>query len=773
MRWWERLLPRSLGAALLPVPWCERRFLRIDLATWLGALVMTVAIQATGLIHPALPWMMLAAIAAVALWGAADRIIAWFRGRLGVETIGLLILQAVGVESFTIFGTLTLAQVVGTVALTAGLIGLQLALAPGAPKPENGHQALRQTIPERVGALGGPQRLAAAYMLYEEYNNVSVDVVAIASGNICGVRQYMLHEDYVVIDPLTGIVQRAIGVADKRYQGNNVTIKTRLGLESETAYPEVIAALPSGVWTTAHKLNGTASLALICKGVKLADFPKTYPNVKPEPSLIIDGFALWDPRDPNQDPDDPATWVNYPNWDSGTTYAAGDRVLFGGAVYYSRISGNVGVSPWSWGQSGSGDTSDSSPFVMTENNDEWCAVGNNPVLQWIYFNVFAESGEKWNRETVIDPVIDALMAEADLCDELVEKKNGDFEPRYCCRTFYKFTNNPEDVVGPILASCDGWTQENGDGTFSLYVGVYRAPTITISSVHILGFAVTDGTLDEERINEFAISFTSPSHKFKEVPGQPWRDEESISETGSTRSQPLSLITVQSHAQARRLAKRAMLRVSSALKVKLTLSLYGLRLLGQRWFTLQWPFYPGLENAVLEVQPDPEIDIVNGTVTVDAIVINPNIIDAWDPDSEEGSAPPLPDGVPSDDLPVPQDLLGTAAGAPPFHFDLSWDDPDRDDLSYVVQYRLADAGGGVPGPWAEATFSDPTKSGGRLFVTIYPATEADYIVQVASVGSLGSRSDWSDSITITLGTVLLLEDGTSLLLEDGSTIKLES
>jgi hypothetical protein len=232
------------------------------------------------------------------------------------------------------------------------------------------------------------------------------------------------------------------------------------------------------------------------------------------------------------------------------------------------------------------------------------------------------------------------MAEADICDMTVATSSG-VEKRYESHGWFRFDNNPEDVIGGILSTCDGWLAESGDGTLSLTVGVYRAPTDpALTDKHIFGFALNYGQADEQMVNELQISFTDPGALYVEVQADPWRDEDSIALTGIVRSQPIDLKWVQSVGQARRLADRAMQRLNPLMTGSFKTTLYGLRYLGQRWVPIQYPFVSGLQDCVVEIQ-DAEVDLLNGSITWQFIRIQPDTIEAYDPDADEGTPPVIP------------------------------------------------------------------------------------------------------------------------------------
>ncbi len=446
--------------------------------------------------------------------------------------------------------------------------------------------------------------------------------------------------------------------------------------------------------------------------------------------------AIWDPRDAAQDPDDSETWVDYPVWDVGDTYAAGDRVLYtpdpdgGGAVYYSRVGSNIGNVP-------------------DEALNKWCRVDTNPVLMLIDKLTSQHHGLGLPRQVIIDPVINVLMAEADICDELVQLKSLEYEPRYACAGWFTLDTEPEKVVTAILPSCDGWMTENGDGSITLTVGKYRAPSpLVLGPEHITAFAPRYGIEDENAINELSFRYTAPAHKYKEAPGQALRDQEDIDARGKRRSQVLDLTWVQSHSQGRRLQKRALDRARTPMRGSMTTTLYGLAFLGKRWIRISYPDVEGCENLIVEVTRC-ERSLLQGRITWEWQVINPNSIDAWDKDTEEGEPPVVADDAEDDILPVPQDVQLELVGSETtgFSVKVSFDDPLRQDLTYVMRFRLTEdpTNPGNPGPWIEQPVSEFTTDGDRisLSTTVLP-TDQEFVFQVASVGTRGARSEWSDS-----------------------------
>lgn len=688
-----------------------------------------------------------------------------------IETIGLLIIEAfatlLGIEGLgaglTIFGLEVSATVVGQIALALVFLGVSMALRPSLPGPADGQQATKQEIPSRIVVLGCA-RVGGNYMLYEASEDASHDVVALHDGLIGGFRKFFLHDDEIGLDPTTGFVTSTPGHTDERYL-LHVLLRKRYGQPTETAYADPIAEMTTGLWTADHRGDGTASLYLKCIDSNAETFQIVYPNQLPIPSAVIDGLAVWDPRDPAQAPNDPATWTDYPRWDAGDTYAAGDRVLYSpdeefaqpssecpGAVYISRGAANLNFDP-------------------VTRPDKWISVNQNPVLQLIYFTTSQRHGLGLDRTLLIDPVVDDLMIEADICDELVQLASLDYQPRYVSNGFFLLETDPAQVISAILATCDGWMTEDGEGGLVIVVGKYRAPgVLVLKDRHIVAMNPKYGIADEKIVNDLKIKFTSPLHKYKEAPGQAWRDEDDITERGMTRSQTLSVPWVHYHPQARRLAKRQMARLNAVPYGTLVAKSYGLAFLGKRWIRLQYDL-DGLEDCIIEVRKA-QVDLMAGRVSFDWHIINANAIDAWDAATEEGTPPPVVDSQPDDILPIPDEVEIALVGDETTGLvaQISFADPLRPSLSYVMRFRLVDdpINPGNPGPWAEQSIADFTTDGDRITIstTVLP-TDQEFVFQVASVGPKGTRSGWSEAVTFSLSTATITDnDGFQITDNDG-------
>ncbi|MET4263897.1 hypothetical protein ABIA95_000166 [Bradyrhizobium sp. LA8.1] len=250
----------------------------------------------------------------------------------------------------------------------------------------------------------------------------------------------------------------------------------------------------------------------------------------------------------------------------------------------------------------------------------------NPVLQLIDYLTEPDGGMGEDRDIILPPAaLTQWMEEAEICDEDVGGR-----PRFASNGFYRFDNSPENVINKILATCDGWLVEGGDGTLVLKVGVYREPTDPpLTSRHIKEFSWRKGLPDEEQVNKLDITFTDPASGY--ITGQidSVRDEDAISASGIERAKQLDLTWVQDGDQAESLGQRAMLRINPEISGTFSCSLYAMRYLGKRWIKVQEPRIKGMEDCVVEIQDKGEIDLLNGRVTLNWNKIDPVALGALD------------------------------------------------------------------------------------------------------------------------------------------------
>lgn len=594
----------------------------------------------------------------------------------------------------TLFGLS--AATVGSAALVGGaLLGGALLARPSQaafamPSASDGTATVKQPIPSRIMGYGRA-RISGSYMLYESTSttNYSIDVIALHYGAISAIQQYYLNDDLVLING-SGYVYRfysnATQATEFRYTSNTpdtysvdlvsnafggrysfVQIKTRLGAATETAYSEVISTELSSVWTTAHRGDGIASMMIKCAAANSSQYLSVYKRGLPKASVVADLAPIFDPRDGTQSRGTPSTWL----------------------------------------------------------------VSRNPVIQLINYLTDSTRGLGQDWDTLIEPQITALKAQADICDVLVTRANGTTEARYAASGWFTLDTDPAEILGTMLAACDGWMAERGDGTLSIIVGKYVTPTKTLTDAHIIGFQIAHGVDDEDAVNEIKFTYNSPGNDYREAAGDPWRDTAAISAMGRVRSQTLRLNWVQSHSQGRRLAKRAMLRYQARLRGTLTTTLYGLACLGERWIAVQSTSLADLSNAVIEITRA-RVDIQNARVTFDWILVNPNVVDAWDAATEEGTEPSFIGAITLIHVPTVTGHTGVAS-----KIRITITDPSQPTYVYVIQYTPTGTSN-----WVQEMFLTYTPSAGSIVFNTSTVSAGTYDVRIAAINSENIQSSWA-------------------------------
>jgi hypothetical protein len=225
---------------------------------------------------------------------------------LGTLIVSTLFSASAAASTFTVLGvTVSVAQVVGTVALTAANIVLGAALAPSAPRldPQTAQQNLKQPIPPRRRYYGRV-KIGGVYALYESKDGTAYDLFALCDGPIDAFEEYWLGDVSVSIDG-SGNVTTAPYVHGGAYY---VSLFPQSGTASQTAHTSLTAAL-STVWTSAHRLRGVANVLMQCKSIAQKNFLTVYPNGIPAFRTVIRGAKVYDPRDGGQVEATPSTWT--------------------------------------------------------------------------------------------------------------------------------------------------------------------------------------------------------------------------------------------------------------------------------------------------------------------------------------------------------------------------------------------------------------------------------------------------------------------------------
>jgi hypothetical protein len=568
-------------------------------------------------------------------------------------------------------------------------LAVNAAFAPKIPGQEV-QTPLKQPIPARRSGYGRA-RLAGYYMLFE-----ARDVAAYGSihGGGASFDVLALHdgkidgiESYFLHDDIVtlGAGNRVQPPAGTRKYASRIYINTRDGEATETAY-DLSSHYLSDLWGANHRGDGIASLEMVCFQSKPANMSKDYPNGLPQPSVAARLLKTYDPR-------------------LNGLYSKGDP------------------EQWPW----------------TE----------NPILHLLDYLTDSTHGMGLDFATYIAPQIEDWVRAANVCDEQVRVEYGVYENRYRAGGVFEHVTNPAEVIGQLLATCDGWLSQTADGTLTVRAGKYYDPTLTLTDDHVLGYTIRHFRPDEEVINELRPTFTSADNKYVENDAGAWRDEDSISALGKLRSQTMPIPWSPSSTQSLRLAKRQMLRESAPLRGSLKCNLYAMNALGERFLRLQIAENRDLHDIVVEVAKI-EIDPASLSVSIDWVQANP-VIDEWSTREQEDALAAQPNPPASVDA-AAELVAPTITAATPFYeptsadqtggrLSVEVDSPTEIEVEWRLRWRVAGATN-----WVEGVFADVDDSSAVVLTTGFIPTDSNIELQAAYETAAG-LSPWSATFAV--------------------------
>ena len=373
------------------------------------------------------------------------------------------------------------------------------------------------------------------------------------------------------------------------------------------------------------------------------------------------------------------------------------------------------------------------------------AWSDNPILCLMHYLTDANAGMGEDYARRIAPALADWIAAANVCDEPIPLAAGGTEKRYRCGGWFLHDTDPVEVIDMLLTTCDGWLAPRGDGALTVRAGKFIEPTVVFTADHIVEFSTQRFVADEDALTELIVGYTTPTN-YTDVEAPAWIDAAERDARGKDRVASVEATWVQSRPQARRLAKRTVLRANAKTRGSIRTTLFGLTALGHRYVRIQNPTLPSLADITAEVQRL-EIDLASMTVLVEYVQLGAEI-DAWNPATEEGAPeaavtvpgavkPPTPTGVIGNCINVVSgtDVFGIG-------FRIRLDRPARTDLTVSVQW-------GVRGTSfsEEATFAldQMDDVGGGKIETVFSRSSMIagqfYVARVATVGPGGAYSEF--------------------------------
>lgn len=581
----------------------------------------------------------------------------------------------------------TAASIGGELIFTGALVGLSLLLAPNTPKPEDVKIPLKQTIPSREGVIGTIRKSGPYALFHNDHNGgTSIDIVLLCDCPPYG--EINSFDRYYLHEDVVevnafGIVHR---LDDKRYNDDRVRLYTRTGLRPETSYIAENGDA-ADVWTVDHRLDGIGSINKRASAPGSDEQAEVFPLGDPIPSAVINCRKVFDPRDVTQDWDDRSTW---------------------------KATGN-----------------------------------DNPVLAQVYFmsEALVYGGAGLDFEECFLPVVDEIAAAADVCDELVSLKGGGTQKRYRSSGTWKYLTPPVETMAAISAAGDTFMAERGDGAFSVRAGKWLTGDfdIIIDDRHIIDLRVDRYREDENEVTGVIVQYNSPEHEYTTVDAPVW-PRDAYQGGDDRRVRTTQVIWCIDGRQAQRLSKRIALYEMAPIRVSLVTTLWAIQLLDRRGFTLQTSDDPDLADVQCKIDRV-TLQFETATVAIEATVIDPDAVDAWDAEAEEGPLQPLVNVPLGNEPAAPTDVHAVAELVGGNTRVVLYFERTKDDADYSVRYRQTDIGG-EPGGWEpEIWFNSDTAfdAGGMVYLTINNFAQDEFEFEVR--GHRQGASPWSIAVIL--------------------------
>lgn len=537
-------------------------------------------------------------------------------------TIVTILGSAVEATTFAALITVGNALVYGAIAVGLSYAAGLLAKRPeaGAVAPASGQVVIRQALPPRIRSYGtvcvggaaafeevcrtpfvfglGTFTIGTGWSggtLTDPGNGDLYLEILQGQGEINAVTTHFIGNTNVIIDG-SGEITTGAPFASAAV----IQIYNKLGAADQTVFQQLKDAFPDAV-DDSHRWRGVAKTLIRYRAVPTENIATYYGGGVPPYRCIQQAAMVYDPRDVTQTADGDPDRPRGNNW---TFSENGGRVILD---YMRHPDGFKRKAP----QSGTRKMVPIAKFYMPE---------------WIAF--------------------------INCCDEDVPLKAGGTEKRYRLCGTYDMTADPKDILQAMQDACDAEVYPRGDGTIGVHGGKWDAPEITIDNKYILSHSLRPGSRKLTAYNVLNIKYTAPDNDFQLVDMDPLRNEDNIALRGEELNKSVQLTWCPSHSQARRIAKIMMAKENPNWQGSISVMPFGLKAVGQRTINFVIPDY-GINGSFLRTKFQPSSDL--STIAIEAMTLDASAY-AWDPDTEEGTEPPIPvDTAVDATIPVPADF----------------------------------------------------------------------------------------------------------------------
>lgn len=477
-----------------------------------------------------------------------------------------------------------IAASVGSLALTIGAsYAIAKLTAPRPPRPSEGSIERRDDLAPRFFSYG-KCKVSGPVLLLEVDDRKLLKITAFGTRELASM-------DLLFVDGNGGPLGAGDGNCDGFYSnwGDGSSdlgqVRTHLGQDGQAADTLLLADY-GPAWTTDHRLRGIPYAFAQLDSGSGTDAPAKFQNAFPtgEPTFgCLGGVKVYDPR---------------------------------------KDSTNGG--------SGSHRMTDKSTWEFSENQRLAC-------LDWLTW--VDGYGKSWDRIDWSTWVPQIAMADDD-----IPLKAGGTEKRYRIATIVGLDEPKGRVLRRIMDAGDQQLFATRDGLIGSRGGVWQAPSVTLDAGDILEGSFTHGVPLMDRVNQFQLEATLPSHNYSEVELKEWSnttDPEFVA--GVVRRAPLQLLQVPSNGQAQRLAKIYMAKKNPRWSGQVRTNFAGLNVIGESAINLAFPDLDepaGSFNGAFWVNGKISFSADRTGVTFPVAAADPASYD-WNAATEEQDAPPVP------------------------------------------------------------------------------------------------------------------------------------
>ena len=562
---------------------------------------------------------------------------------------------AVAAGATTLAASATATAIVGEIALTGALIGVQALLNATAAGIKNAVN-IKQALAPRVRIYG--RTMVSGAKAFESVRNGNLyQVIMLASDQLDAVEAFYIGDIGVAV--VNNLVQSAPW--GRSGGGSYIGFDVHLGSPTQPAQGLIQSAYPE---LGNFQLAGIAYVGVVMLGVPASSFQKIYPQAQDTLfRFVVRGAQVYDPRTQT------AAW-----------------------------SQNAGLCIRDF---------------LTHSDGMALPVA------------------------LIDDA--SFAAFANVCDQPVALKAGGTEPRYTINGTYDLSEEPKTVLARMCAACDGQLVMTPAGKVGITGGAFAAPTVTITSDHILEAGFEQGAGAFDAYNRLTASFSFGFAYYQMSENAPLNDTASQAVVGDI-PETLSLPMVTSYTQAARLAKIKMAKDNPAWRGTATLDMTGLNAVGEQIVGVSYapvPYASPLFSTTflltsLSLGADlATVEIGISSLTADAY--------AWNAAVEEPDQPRTPyqisdynnvDPPANAHASITKDTQSNGSRADIGH--LTWDAADRSDAVPSAQWQVSGSNNWQPmtiGSDGQSATTPPLASG----------TAYDFEVAFSAGGAMSAQS----------------------------------